>query len=91
MAQGKMKIKSKPPPNTKKNQKKGPANTKRLNAPMKPKKQKLQEANKLRQAVTKTVNKAVEEEIRATAGKSKLNNLSNAQKAVAKYNKKENK
>jgi len=86
MAQGKLKIKAKPPSNNKKKQKKGAAATKRANAPIKPKKQKLQEAHKLKQVVTKTLNKAVEKEMRAKAGRSNLN-LSNAQRAVAKYNK----
>lgn len=58
-----------------------------LDAPIKPKKQKSQESQKLKQVITKTLNKAVEEEIRARAGKSKKVNLSKAQEAVASYNK----
>ncbi|KAL1501349.1 hypothetical protein ABEB36_006684 [Hypothenemus hampei] len=90
MAQGKLKVKTKLPANSKKQQKKGSANTKRSNAPIKPKKQKFEEAHKLKQIITKTVNKAVEEEIRAKAGKSNFN-LSKAQQAVAKYNAEANK
>lgn len=89
MAQGKLKVKAKLPTNVKKHKKRGPATTKRSNAPIKPKKQGFQEAHKLKQIITKTVNKAVEEEIRSQAGKSNLN-LSKAQEAVANYNKNSN-
>lgn len=54
-------------------------------APIKPKKQKQQDSHKLKQIITKTVNKAMEDELRLRAGKGKLE-LSNAQQVVAKYN-----
>ncbi|KAF7269704.1 uncharacterized protein LOC143198183 [Rhynchophorus ferrugineus] len=86
MAQGKLKVKTKLPANAKKSNKKGSAVTKRANAPIKRKKQSQQEAQKLKQIITKTVNKAVEEDIRAQAGKTQAN-LSKAQQAVANYHK----
>ncbi|KAL3266675.1 hypothetical protein HHI36_010837 [Cryptolaemus montrouzieri] len=84
MAQGKLKIKTKLPQNVKSNKtKKGPAVTKRNNRPVKAKK-KFEESHKLKQIISKTVNKAVEEEIRAQAGSKPT--LSKAQEAVAKFN-----
>lgn len=84
MAQGKLKIKTKVPVKKGKSVK-GAAVTKRANAPIKPKKQKQQDAHKLKQIITKTLNKAMEDEMRARAGKGKLV-LSNAQQVVAKHN-----
>lgn len=55
-----------------------------LDCPIKPKKQKNSEVNKFKKMITKTVNKAVEEEIRNRALPSK--NLSKIQEAVAKQN-----
>lgn len=53
--------------------------------PIKPKKKRFEEAHKLKQIITKTVNKAVEDEMRARAtdGKTKLSKI---QEAVASYN-----
>ncbi|CAD6206865.1 GSCOCG00010110001-RA-CDS [Cotesia congregata] len=70
MAQGKMKVKTKLPDNAKAKQaknKKGPAVQRRGNAPIKAKKAKLLEAHKLKQMITKTVNKAAESELRERA------------------------
>ncbi|CAD7080325.1 unnamed protein product [Hermetia illucens] len=85
MAQGKMKTKAKLPANVK-NKKKGAAFTRRSNAPIKPKKAKFQEAQKIKQAITNMVNKSVEDEIRSVAVDTK-GNLSKAQEAVAQQNK----
>lgn len=83
MAQGKMKVKANLPKNVKKKNTKGAAITKKKNCPVKSKKDKTQEAQKLKQMVTKTLNKAIEEDLRA---KVQTNvNLSKAQEAVAKY------
>ncbi|KAB0792482.1 hypothetical protein PPYR_14441 [Photinus pyralis] len=88
MAQGKLKVKSKLPPSVKnkKPAQKGKAVTQRANCPIKPKKQKHQEAQKLKQVVTKSVNKSVEEEMRSRAYEGKRP-LSKAQEAVANYHK----
>ncbi|KAH0561725.1 uncharacterized protein LOC123264967 [Cotesia glomerata] len=69
MAQGKMKVKTKLPDNAKAKQgnKKKPAVQRRGNAPIKAKKAKLLEAHKLKQMITKTVNKAAESELRERA------------------------
>ncbi|XP_012274966.1 uncharacterized protein LOC105696809 [Orussus abietinus] len=70
MAQGKLKVKSKLPPSskTKSNKKaKGPPVHRRDNAPVKAKKTKLQEAHKLKQMISKNVNKSVETELRQRA------------------------
>ncbi|XP_057322319.1 uncharacterized protein LOC130665761 [Microplitis mediator] len=70
MAQGKMKIKTKLPDSAKAKQgknKKGPAIQRRGNAPIKAKKAKIVEAHKLKQMITKTVNKAAETELRERA------------------------
>ncbi|KAK9886967.1 hypothetical protein WA026_019225 [Henosepilachna vigintioctopunctata] len=86
MAQGKLKIKSKVPDNVKaKKKSKGSAFTKRNNRPTKAKK-KFEDSHKLKQIITKTVNKAVEEDIRAQAGSKPT--LSKAQQAVADYHSK---
>lgn len=55
--------------------------------PIQPKKKGIAEAKKLKQIIHKTVNKAVEEEIRSRAS-DQSKSLSAAQKAVAEYNKK---
>ncbi|XP_078045706.1 uncharacterized protein LOC144474574 [Augochlora pura] len=72
MAQGKIKVKSKLPASTKgkakeKTKKKGPAVQRRNNAPIQPKKKKLEDAHKLKQMITRTVNKAMENELREKA------------------------
>lgn len=87
MAQGKMKVKSKVPDSGKKKQsaKKGQSCTQRQNRPIKSKKAKFEESAKLKKIITKSVNKAAEQEIRnMSAGGS--HKLSRAQEAVAKYN-----
>uniref|UniRef100_A0A182WEL2 Uncharacterized protein n=1 Tax=Anopheles minimus TaxID=112268 RepID=A0A182WEL2_9DIPT len=90
MAQGKLKVKSKAPPNVKKgaNKKKGTAFNKRKNAPIQSKKHKFEEAHKLKQVITKTVNKKNEEDIRKVAyeGQTKL---SQAQLAVQEHHRKQ--
>ncbi|XP_053987981.1 uncharacterized protein LOC128891781 [Hylaeus anthracinus] len=78
MAQGKLKVKSKVPASQKgkaKNKtKKTPAIQRRNNAPIQPKKKKVEDAHKLKQMITRTVNKAMEEELRekALGGKKSL-------------------
>lgn len=73
MAQGKLKVKSKVPASRKgkaknKNKKKTtPAIQRRSNAPIQPKKKKVEDAHKLKQMITRTVNKAMEEELREKA------------------------
>ncbi|XP_017887277.1 uncharacterized protein LOC108629235 [Ceratina calcarata] len=70
MAQGKLKVKAKVPPLKGKNKdknKKGPAIQRRNNAPIQPKKKKLEETHKLKQMITRTVNKAMEDELREKA------------------------
>lgn len=57
-----------------------------LDAPIQSKKQQFTEHQKLKQLVTKNVNRSVEEEIRARAKEGTLN-LSKAQQAVAKQQK----
>lgn len=86
MAQGKLKVKSKLPDNVKNKKNKGKAVTKRSNRPIQPKKTKLAEANKIKKVISKTVNKAVEDEIRNRAFGEKAT-LSKAQQAVADHNK----
>ncbi|XP_050096546.1 uncharacterized protein LOC126578236 [Anopheles aquasalis] len=90
MAQGKLKAKSKPVANQKKAaaQKKGTAFSKRKNAPIQSKKHKFQEDHKLKQAITRTVNKKNEEDIRKIAyeGQTKL---SQAQIAVQEHHRKQ--
>uniref|UniRef100_A0A182Q071 Uncharacterized protein n=1 Tax=Anopheles farauti TaxID=69004 RepID=A0A182Q071_9DIPT len=92
MAQGKLKVKSKAPPNAKKggaaNKKKGTAFNKRKNAPIQSKKHKFEEAHKLKQVITRTVNKKNEDDIRKIAyeGQTKL---SQAQLAVQEHHRKQ--
>ncbi|XP_076232776.1 uncharacterized protein LOC143178155 [Calliopsis andreniformis] len=73
MAQGKLKVKTKLPTTAKgkvkdKNKnKKGLGIQRRSNAPIQPKKKKLEEVYKLKQMITKTVNKSMEDELRERA------------------------
>ncbi|KYM97874.1 PREDICTED: uncharacterized protein LOC108778058 [Cyphomyrmex costatus] len=72
MAQGKLKVKTKLPTSvkTKANKgkgKKGPAIQRRGNAPVQPKKAKLQETQKLKKMISKTVNTVMEDELREKA------------------------
>ncbi|XP_014615242.1 PREDICTED: uncharacterized protein LOC106793110 [Polistes canadensis] len=70
MPQGKLKVKTKLPPavKTKTNkQKKGPAIQRRGNAPIQPKNAKVKEAQKLKKIISKTVNNAIEDELREKA------------------------
>lgn len=70
MAQGKLKVKTKLPASTKAKAnkgKKGPAVQRRGNAPVQPKKAKLQETQKLKKIISKTVNTAAEDELRERA------------------------
>ncbi|KAK0178644.1 hypothetical protein PV327_007519 [Microctonus hyperodae] len=83
MAQGKLKVKSKLPSATKAKQgknKKGPAIQRRGNAPIQPKKTKFQEAHQLKKMISKTVNNAMEDELRDKAldGKKSLTKKSQA-------------
>ncbi|XP_019865019.1 uncharacterized protein LOC109594253 [Aethina tumida] len=87
MAQGKLKVKTKVPQNVKTKKQKGSAITKRANCPIQSRKKKNDETNKLKEIITKTVNKAVEDEMRAKA-ETGQKSLSNAQKAVAAHNSK---
>lgn len=57
-----------------------------LDAPIQAKKQKFAEAQKLKQLVSKNVNKSMEAELRTRAKEGQIN-LSKAQQAVAKYHK----
>ncbi|CAK9812476.1 hypothetical protein ANTQUA_LOCUS7281 [Anthophora quadrimaculata] len=71
MVQGKLKVKTKVPVSLKgkakvKN-KGGLAIHRRNNAPIQPKKKKFEESHKLKQMITKTVNKAMEDELRQKA------------------------
>ena len=54
---------------------------------MQSKKKAITEVRKLKQAVHKTVNKVVEDEIRSRAASSTNKSLSKAQQAVAEYHK----
>ncbi|XP_037032449.1 uncharacterized protein LOC119071615 [Bradysia coprophila] len=85
MPQGKLKQKTKVP-NSVKAKKKGSAFTTRARAPIQPKKHKFAEQQKLKQIVSKSVNKSVEQEMRSRAKEGHLN-LSKAQLAVAKHHK----
>ncbi|XP_014474063.1 PREDICTED: uncharacterized protein LOC106744117 [Dinoponera quadriceps] len=70
MAQGKLKVKTKLPEKVKakaKKGKKGPAIQRRGNAPVQPKKAKLQETAKLKKMITKAVNNDMEDELRERA------------------------
>ncbi|XP_011306285.1 uncharacterized protein [Fopius arisanus] len=69
MAQGKLKVKTSTP-GGKKNKggsKKGSQVQRRNNAPIKPKKAKFEETHKLKQMITRTVNRAMENELRDKA------------------------
>ncbi|XP_005185631.1 uncharacterized protein LOC101888893 [Musca domestica] len=87
MVQGKFK-KAKLPASVQKKQKQknSAAFTRRSNAPIQAKKSKFNEHQKIKQAISKTLNKSVEEEMRSRAAEGKLK-LSKAQEAVAKHNK----
>lgn len=69
MAQGKLKVKTKLPSTVKEKNKnkKNFAIQRRNNAPIQPKKKKFEETHKLKQMITKTVNKAMEDELREKA------------------------
>ncbi|KMQ88373.1 hypothetical protein RF55_12158 [Lasius niger] len=70
MAQGKLKVKTKVPASvkTKANKvKKGSAIQRRGNAPVRPKKTKLQETQKLKKMISKAVITTIEEELREAA------------------------
>ncbi|XP_073840939.1 uncharacterized protein [Musca autumnalis] len=86
MAQGKFKKAKLPESIQKKQKQKNAAFTRRSNAPIQAKKSKFNEHQKIKQAISKTLNKSVEEEIRSRAREGHLN-LSKAQEAVAKHNK----
>ncbi|XP_070498647.1 uncharacterized protein [Chironomus tepperi] len=86
MAQGKNKTKTKLPDNVKhkslnKTNKKNSAFQKRKSAPAK---QKLQDKQKIQEAITKSVNRKNEDEMRSRALTQKTT-LSSAQKAVANH------
>ncbi|XP_015522320.1 UPF0390 protein zgc136864 [Neodiprion pinetum] len=82
MAQGKLKVKAKLPASAKpkgggnknNNNNKGRPIQRRGNAPVRPKKAKFEEQNKLKKIISKTVNKAMEQELRqrALGGKQSL-------------------
>lgn len=90
MAQGKIKVKTNVPlKNAKGKKQKGKATMRRANAPIQPKKKKFEESSKLKQMITKTVNKSLEADIRAIADdNNKI--LSEAQKAVVAHNSRKN-
>ncbi|XP_012151031.1 uncharacterized protein LOC100884084 isoform X1 [Megachile rotundata] len=71
MAQGKLKVKTKVPASAKGKAKnksnKGPGIQRRNNAPIQPKKKKFEESHKLKQMISKTVNRAMENELREKA------------------------
>ncbi|XP_076183891.1 uncharacterized protein LOC143155259 [Ptiloglossa arizonensis] len=71
MAQGKLKVKSKLPASqegkAKGKNKKKTAIQRRNNAPIQPKKKKFEDTHKLKQMITRTVNKAMEDELREKA------------------------
>jgi len=70
MAQGKLKVKTKLPVSAKAKAskgKKGPAIQRRGNAPVRPKKTKVLEVQKLKKVFSKTVNTAMEDELRKKA------------------------
>ncbi|XP_050335518.1 UPF0390 protein zgc136864 [Bactrocera neohumeralis] len=85
MVQGKFK-KAKLPASVQKKQKQAKAKpfTRRSNAPIQPKKAKFNEQQKIKNAISKTVNKSVENELRSRAVEGQIK-LSKAQEAVAKY------
>jgi hypothetical protein len=59
-----------------------------LDQPIQSKKKGITETRKLKQAIHKTVNKAVEEDIRSRVSNESNKPLSKAQEAVAEYHKK---
>lgn len=70
MAQGKLKVKTKLPAAVKtkvKKVKKDSAIQRRGNAPVQPKKAKLQETQKLKKIISKAVNNTIEDELREAA------------------------
>ncbi|XP_050472397.1 uncharacterized protein LOC126864762 [Bombus huntii] len=69
MVQGKLKVKAKVPSTVKgkSKNKKSSGIQRRNNAPIQPKKRKFEETHKLKQIITKTVNKAMEDELREKA------------------------
>ncbi|XP_026759141.2 uncharacterized protein LOC113518425 [Galleria mellonella] len=81
MAQGKLKVKNKLPAGAKIKKGKGKAITKRINAPV-PSKAKAIEKNKMKDKLTKMVNAAAEQQLRALASSS--GELSAAQQRAAK-------
>ncbi|KAM3967842.1 uncharacterized protein ACR2FA_011380 [Aphomia sociella] len=81
MAQGKLKVKSKLPAGAKAKKGKGKAVTKRSNAPV-PSKATAVDRSKMKAKVTKMVNAAAEQQLRALASSS--GELSEAQKRAAK-------
>ncbi|XP_067643906.1 uncharacterized protein [Eurosta solidaginis] len=70
----------------KQKQKNKKAFTRRANAPIQPKKTKFNEQQKIKHAISKTVNKSVESELRSRAMQGELK-MSRAQEAVAKHHK----
>ncbi|CAG9824477.1 unnamed protein product [Phaedon cochleariae] len=87
MPQGKLRVKSKLPENLKLKKTKGNAVTKRSNRPIQPKKKHHQETQKIKQIISKSVNKAAEDELRARASGGQKN-LSKAQQVIAQHNSK---
>ncbi|XP_075160561.1 uncharacterized protein LOC142233498 [Haematobia irritans] len=87
MAQGKFK-KAKLPDSIQKKQKQknSAAFTRRSNAPIQAKKSKFNENQKIKQAISKNLNKSMESEMRSRATEGQIK-LSKAQEAVAKHNK----
>lgn len=88
MAQGKLKVKTKPIGNKKKPAKQGKAFTTRKRAPVQSKKHKFEEAHKLKQVISKTVNQKNEEDIRKLVYEGERN-LSQAQQAVKEHHRKQ--
>ncbi|XP_055855105.1 uncharacterized protein LOC129918532 [Episyrphus balteatus] len=87
MAQGKFKkAKLAAAIQKKQKQKNSVAFTRRANAPIQAKKNKFNENQKIKQVITKNVNKSVEHELRGRATEGNIN-LSKAQEAVAKHHK----
>ncbi|XP_017494859.1 PREDICTED: uncharacterized protein LOC108382995 [Rhagoletis zephyria] len=85
MVQGKFK-KAKLPASVqqKQKQKNAKAFTRRSNAPIQAKKTKFNEQQKIKNAISKTVNKSVENELRSRAFEGQIK-LSKAQEAVTKH------
>ncbi|KAK1134018.1 hypothetical protein K0M31_011803 [Melipona bicolor] len=85
MAQGKLKVKANVPSTVKgKNKNKNTrAIQRRNNAPIQHKKSKFEEIHKLKQMITKTVNKAMENELREKALEGKMS-LTKKKSAISK-------